>query len=155
MQFLLNPDGSIPAGTNISALIALGVRLVRPAPVPSPAPDMQIVEGEPEEINGIWWQTWAQVPASPSQAALPDITRWQFARFLATPPLRGVLAVAEPIAEDADPDVFADFQGFKQLDLHSFEGAVSMILRFSPFFPTNSNINAETLAPIWLEAAAF
>jgi hypothetical protein len=62
-QFLLNPDGSIPPGTNVAVLLENGIRLVRPNPQPRPSPGMMMVDTEPVLVNGIWHQCWKEVPA--------------------------------------------------------------------------------------------
>jgi len=62
-QFLLNPDGSIPLGTNVPALLAAGVRMVMPTARPRPSTGMMVVDTEPELINGVWYQRWKEIPA--------------------------------------------------------------------------------------------
>lgn len=64
-QFLLNPDGTIPANTNVTALQAAGVRLVMPTTPPVASPGMMVQDTEPELVNGIWHQRWTEVPAPP------------------------------------------------------------------------------------------
>lgn len=62
-QFLLNPDGSLPAGANVDALAAEGIPLVLPTPVPR-EPGMVAVEQEPEQgPDGVWRQVWTLEPA--------------------------------------------------------------------------------------------
>lgn len=62
-QFLLNPDGSIPANVNIQALQEAGIPLVLPTPMPR-EPGMIAVEQEPEQdADGIWRQVWLLEPA--------------------------------------------------------------------------------------------
>ena len=61
-QFLLNPDGSIPANVNVEALQAAGIPLVLPTPVPR-TPGMVAVEQEPQLVAGIWRQVWLEMPA--------------------------------------------------------------------------------------------
>lgn len=62
-QFLLNPDGSIPARTNVELLQAEGIPLVMPTPMPR-EPGMVAVEQEPEQdANGVWRQVWTLEPA--------------------------------------------------------------------------------------------
>ena len=57
-QFLLNPDGTIPAGANVELLEAEGIPLVLPTPRPT-APDMVAVEQEPQQdADGVWRQVW-------------------------------------------------------------------------------------------------
>lgn len=61
-QFLLNPDGSIPANVNVQALEAAGIPLVLPTPMPRQG-GMAAVEQEPQQINGVWRQVWKLEPA--------------------------------------------------------------------------------------------
>lgn len=57
-QFLLNPDGSIPANVNVQALEAAGIPLVLPTPMPRQG-GMVAVEQEPiKDEQGIWRQQW-------------------------------------------------------------------------------------------------
>jgi hypothetical protein len=65
-QFLLNPDGSIPANVNVQALQEAGIPLVLPTPMPR-TPGMVSVEQEPQLIDGVWRQVWIEEPA-------PEIT---------------------------------------------------------------------------------
>lgn len=61
-QFLLNPDGSVPAGVNIEILKAEGIPLVIPTPVPT-TPGMMAVEQEPQQdADGVWRQVWVEIP---------------------------------------------------------------------------------------------
>ena len=62
-QFLLNPDGSVPANTNVALLEAEGIPLVLPTPRWRPAEGMVLQEAEPTQIDGVWKQTWIEVPA--------------------------------------------------------------------------------------------
>jgi hypothetical protein len=65
-QYLTQPDGTIPANVDVAALDAAGVLIVRPVDPPR-TPGMVPVEGEPEQRNGGWWQTWREVPVEPPQ----------------------------------------------------------------------------------------
>lgn len=65
MQFLTASDGSLPAGVDRAALEAAGVLIVRPTPVPR-EPGFFAVEGEPEQRDGVWWQTWRLEPVPPA-----------------------------------------------------------------------------------------
>jgi hypothetical protein len=66
-QFLLNPDGSIPANAKIELLQAEGIPLVMPTPIPR-EPGMIAVEQEPQQDkNGVWRQVWALTPAPESE----------------------------------------------------------------------------------------
>lgn len=61
-QFLLNSDGTIPAGTNVELLEAEGIPLVLPTPIPR-EPGMVAVEQEPQQdAGGVWRQVWALEP---------------------------------------------------------------------------------------------
>lgn len=62
-QFLLNPDGSIPANVNVQALEEAGIPLVLPTPMPRQG-GMVAVEQEPQQIDGVWRQVWILEPAS-------------------------------------------------------------------------------------------
>jgi hypothetical protein len=61
-QFLLNPDGSIPANVNVQALEDAGIPLVMPTPMPRES-GMVAVEQEPQQIDGVWRQMWTLEPA--------------------------------------------------------------------------------------------
>lgn len=62
-QFLLNPDGSIPANINLQALQEAGVPLVLPTPMPR-TPGMVAIEQEPhQDADGVWRQVWVEEPA--------------------------------------------------------------------------------------------
>lgn len=62
-QFLLNPDGSVPANANLAVLEAEGIPLVLPTPMPR-TPGMVAVEQEPQlGADGVWRQVWVEVPA--------------------------------------------------------------------------------------------
>jgi hypothetical protein len=57
-QFLLNPDGSIPANVNVELLKANGIPLVMPTPMPRES-GMMAVEQEPQQdADGVWRQVW-------------------------------------------------------------------------------------------------
>jgi hypothetical protein len=62
-QFLLNPDGRVPAGTNLQAILDAGIPLVLPTPLPR-EPGMVAVEQEPQpDADGVWRQVWVLEPA--------------------------------------------------------------------------------------------
>ena len=62
-QYLLNPDGSVPANVNLQALQEAGIPLVLPTPMPR-TPGMVAVEQEPQQdANGIWRQVWIEETA--------------------------------------------------------------------------------------------
>ena len=87
-QFLLNPDGSIPANTDLELLKAEGIPLVMPTPMPRDT-GMIAVEQEPEQDeNGVWRQKWALEPApepdpQPVQNPLDSLTEEQKQALLA------------------------------------------------------------------------
>lgn len=63
-QFLLNPDGSVPAGCNLQAIIEADIPLVMPTPRWEPAQGMMLEERDPvQDENNVWRQVWAEVPA--------------------------------------------------------------------------------------------
>jgi hypothetical protein len=63
-QFLLNPDGSIPDGTNVALLEAKGIPLVVPTERWHPAPGFMLEERNPEQDeHGVWRQVWVEVVA--------------------------------------------------------------------------------------------
>lgn len=72
-QFLLNPDGSVPANTNLDLLQAEGIPLVMPTPIPRKS-GMMAVEQEPEQdADGVWHQVWVLEPApEPEPQIAPD-----------------------------------------------------------------------------------
>ena len=66
-QFLLNPDGSVPANVNLQALQEAGIPLVLPTTMPR-TPGMVAVEQEPQKNDqGVWIQVWALEPAPPQE----------------------------------------------------------------------------------------
>lgn len=57
-QYLLNPDGSVPANVNLQALQESGIPLVLPTPMPR-MPGMVAVEQDPQQdADGAWRQVW-------------------------------------------------------------------------------------------------
>lgn len=65
-QYLTRPDGSIPPGVDRATLEAADVLIVRPTPIPR-EPGFFAVEGEPEQRDGVWWQTWRLEPVPPPE----------------------------------------------------------------------------------------
>lgn len=62
-QFLLNPDGSVPANVNVTALEEAGIPLVMPTEAPKVS-GMIAVEQEPQkDEQGVWRQVWSLEPA--------------------------------------------------------------------------------------------
>lgn len=60
-QFLLNPDGSIPANVNVDLLIEEGIKFVLPTPAPI-VPGMIAIEQEPQLVDDFWVQVWKLEP---------------------------------------------------------------------------------------------
>lgn len=87
-QFLLNPDGSIPANANIELLQAEGIPFVLPTEMPRQA-GMVAIEQEPEQdAQGVWRQVWKLEPVpEPEPQEAPDplvsLTEEQKAALLA------------------------------------------------------------------------
>lgn len=71
-QYLTRPDGSIPHGVDVAGLQAAGIRIVRPV-LPPRASGMIAIEGEPEDRDGAWWQTWRLEPAPPPEVDPAEI----------------------------------------------------------------------------------
>jgi hypothetical protein len=70
-QFLLNPDGSVPANANIELLQAEGIPLVMPTPMPREA-EMVAVEQDPQQdADGVWRQVWTLEPALEPESEQP------------------------------------------------------------------------------------
>ena len=68
-QFLLNPDGSLPANVNVQALEEAGIPLVLPTPMPRQG-GMVAVEQEPQQIDNVWKQVWTLEPAPEPQETI-------------------------------------------------------------------------------------
>lgn len=58
-QFLLNPDGSIPANANIELLQAEGIPLVMPTPMPRESNMVAVEQNPQQDADGVWRQVWA------------------------------------------------------------------------------------------------
>ena len=72
-QFLLNADGTIPAGVDVERLIVGGIPLVRPTPMPR-QPGMVAVEQAPQMgTDGVWRQVWSLEPAPPAEAVAEPV----------------------------------------------------------------------------------
>lgn len=72
-QFLLNADGTIPAGADVGRLIAEGIPLVLPTAMPRQT-GMVAVEQEPQrDAIGVWRQVWVLEPApEPEPEPVPE-----------------------------------------------------------------------------------
>ena len=70
MQFLTNPDGTIPRGVVPPA----EARLTRPVAMPVAPPGMMMADlGDGVLIDGVWWQKWTALPL-PSPGVPQSIT---------------------------------------------------------------------------------
>jgi hypothetical protein len=105
-QYLTRPDGTIPPGVDVAALEAAGVLIVRPVEAPR-VPGMVAVEGDPEQRDGVWWQTWRLEPVPPPEPPpVPrSVTPLQARRALRAaglmPAVEAALAEADDDARDA------------------------------------------------------
>jgi hypothetical protein len=113
-QYLTRPDGSIPAGVDVEALTAAGVLIVRPTSVLR-APGMIAVEGEPEQRDGVWWQTWRLEPAPlPDDPPVPaSVTPLQMRRALLA---QGLLDDVEAFVQSADLETRIAWEYAVQID---------------------------------------
>lgn len=81
-QFLLNPDGTIPQGTDVAALEAAGVLFVVPTPLNTPSPGMELHEGHPsQDVEGVWRQVWLERPIISPHATPPEVVSMRQARL--------------------------------------------------------------------------
>ena len=62
-QFLLNPDGSVPANANIELLTAAGIPLVMPTPMPREGGMVAVEQDPQQDAGGVWRQVWVLEPA--------------------------------------------------------------------------------------------
>lgn len=72
-QFLLNYDGSIPHGTNLTALIEAGIPLVIPSMQWLPKEGYILQEAEPIEVDGKLVQQWEEVSV-PITSSIDNLT---------------------------------------------------------------------------------
>ena len=99
-QYLTRLDGSISDNVDLAALSAAGVLIVRPTPVPR-EPGFVAVEGDPEQRDGVWWQTWRLEPVPPpAPPFVPEsVTAGQIRLALLD---RGMLDDVEALVAQAD-----------------------------------------------------
>ena len=72
-QFLLNPDGSIPANANVELLQAEGIPLVIPTPMPRQHGMVAVEQDPQQDAQGVWRQVWVLKPApEPEPVQTPE-----------------------------------------------------------------------------------
>ena len=153
-QFLLNPDGSIPPGTNIAALVEAGIELVRPVQRPVAPQGYTYVEGLPES----GYQTWvlAPVPVSTEPQELPHLSPVQFTYLLAISGLDDVWDALEAQTKLVDRKLYATLKASRSSESFHFNETMDMIQIFTPYLPPDTvPLDRETLEPLWMEASAF
>jgi hypothetical protein len=156
-RFLINADGTVPASAPVAALEAAGVILVVPTPVPTPPEGQVVVEADAVQDGDVWRQVWELVPApepEPEEAPVPSLTRPQFVFLLRRNGLAQIWTAVEAQAEIADPELYALLGALRERDTFRFETTVAMIATFAPFLPEGVTLDADTLLPMWLQAAA-
>ena len=67
-QFLLNPDGSIPANVNVELLQAEGIPLVLPTEMPRQAGMIAVEQDPQQDADGVWRQVWVLEIAPPPES---------------------------------------------------------------------------------------
>lgn len=75
-QFLLNADGSMPAGSAPRAVYeSLGIPLVRPVPPPAANAEYMAVEVDAvADSEGVLWQTWVlELRPAPEPEPVPEV----------------------------------------------------------------------------------
>lgn len=157
MQFLLNPDGSVPPGTDIAALKRLGIPLVMPVRAPS-APGMVAIERPSALVDGVLTQQWDLVPApepEPVAIEMPVLNPAQFAFLLAATGYDDLWSGIEAKAKAVDLQAFATLRGLRARDSFRWDETLRLIGQFAEFLPEGAVIDPEALADYWLRAAAF
>lgn len=72
-QFLLNPDGSAPAGADVPLLEAAGIALVLPAPMPYQPGMVAVEQDAQQDEHGVWRQVWV-LELAPEPPDRPETT---------------------------------------------------------------------------------
>ena len=156
---LLNPDGSIPNGLTPELLQAFGLAPVIPSPPPVPSPGFRVVEDEPLELLGSFFQIWKEVPLDQSngdQGPVPDLAPAQFSYLLSVSGLEELWEALEATLKDNDRKMYATLRGSRHRELFRFEETMKLVGLFSPYLPEGAPvITREFLEPLWLEALAF
>jgi hypothetical protein len=156
MQFLLNADGSVPPGTNLVALTAAGVRLVHPTTPPVAAPGMLVRDTiQPQEIDGVWWQVWEQVPL-PIVDDLQNLSQSQFTFLLSISGLDDLWTTLETTLKPINTQLYATLRGSRFRESFRFDETLKLVGLFSPYLPEGSpQITREFLEPLWVTALKF
>jgi hypothetical protein len=153
-QFLLNPDGSVPLGTNVPALLEAGVTLVTPTITPVPEPGYTFIEGVPEDGKQTWVMVEVEVSIEPQE--IPSLSPPQFTYLLALSGLDDVWDALEIQAKAVNRKLYATLKASRASGSFRFEETLNMIQIFSPYLPPSApSLNREYLEPLWLEASAF
>lgn len=153
-QFLLNPDGSVPPGTDLKALEDAGIELVQPVQRPVATEGYTYVEGPPES----GYQTWVlvPVPVSTEPQELPHLTPRQFTYLLALSGLDDVWDALEAQTKLVDRTLYATLKASRSSESFHFNETMNMIQIFTPYLPPNAPpLDRETLEPLWLDASTF
>ncbi len=159
MQFLLNPDGSVPPNTDLAALKRLGVELVMPSPMPQ-AYGMIAVERPAQLINNVLTQVWELQPAlepEPETEApiMPDLSPAQFEFLLALSGYDLLWDGIEQQARQADIEAYAMLRGLRARSVFRWDETIRLIQEFSLYLPEGVSINPELLSQLWLRASTF
>lgn len=155
-QYLLNPDGSWPAGAPVEALLAAGVTPVVPTPLPVADPGFRVVEAAPEFVDGAWRQVWRTEAAPPEPpVAPPALTPAQFTFLLALTGLEDVWTEVEAQTRTTDRALYALLRGSRSRDQFRWDETLRLIAVFAPWLPPGVDLSAAALEPLWMQAAAF
>ena len=156
---LLNPDGSIPNGLTPELLITFGLTPVIPSPPPVPSPGFRVVEDEPLELLGSFFQRWKEVPLDQYngyQEPVPDLAPAQFYYLLSVSGLEDLWETLEAALKSQDRKMYATLCGSRYREVFRFEETMKLVGLFSPYPPEGAPaITREFLEPLWLEALAF
>lgn len=154
-RYLINADGTIPANAPVAALAAAGVILVVPTPVPTPPEGQILVEADAVQVDGVWRQVWEFAPApEPEPEPVPSLTRPQFEFLLGVSGLADVWGAVEQAVKANDLVQYGLLRGLRARDTFRYESTLAMVSNFAPFLPEGVTLDAETLLPLWMQAAA-
>jgi hypothetical protein len=154
-QYLYDPNNP-PAPEIEAKLRALGVRFVLATPVPT-AEGMVAEERAAVQDGDVWRQAWELVPApepEPEDRPVPALTAPQFEFLLVVTGLADVWDAVQDAVRAQSLEQYAVLRALRKRDSFRFETTVAMVETFAPFLPEGVVLNAETLLPMWLQAAA-